>query len=172
MPDPVPTALFGLTLLAFVGVGEALRAWARWAPEASRRFVHAATGIAVALCPPFFSAPTGIYALAIVFVAVNIVAVRRRLFLGMHGVSRQTWGTVAFPLALIAALYLCWTLDPDRVYVLRAAFLVLAVSDPLAAWVGKKASGGTYCVGGHVKTVAGSAAFVLSAAVLVAASLA
>ncbi len=172
VPDLVPTALFGLTLLTFVGVGEALRAWAGWAPEASRRFVHTATGIAVALCPPFFSAPTGIYMLAVLFVGVNIVAVRRRLFLGMHGIARETWGTVAFPLALIAALYLCWTLDPGRVYILRAAFLVLAVSDPLAAWLGSKASGGCYAVGGQSKTLAGSVAFVVSAAILVAAALA
>lgn len=172
MPDLVPTALFGLTLLAVVGTGEALRAWARWSPEASRRFVHAATGIAVALCPPFFIEPTGIYALAVLFVGVNIVAVRRKLFLGMHGISRETWGTVAFPLALIAALFLCWTLDPSRVYILRVAFLVLAVSDPLAAWVGGRASGGRYTIGGQTKTVAGSAAFVASAAALAALGLA
>ena len=171
MPDLVQTALFGLTLLAVVGAGEALRAWAGWAPEASRRFVHAATGLAVALCPPFFAHPMGIYVLAALFVVVNIVAVRRRLFLGMHGIERETWGTVAFPLALLAALFLCWTLDPSRIYILQAAFLVLAVSDPLAAWVGAHASGGAYRVNGQTKTVAGSAAFVASAAGLVAVAL-
>ena len=171
MPDLVPTALFGLTLLAVVGAGEALRAWAGWAPEASRRFVHAATGLAVALCPPFFAGPGGIYGLAALFVVVNAVAVRRRLFLGMHGIERETWGTVAFPLALLAALFLCWTLDPSRIYILQAAFLVLAVSDPLAAWVGAHASGGAYRVNGQTKTVAGSAAFVASAAGLVAVAL-
>ncbi|MEL6616609.1 MAG: DUF92 domain-containing protein, partial [Bacteroidota bacterium] len=180
MPDLVPTALFGLTLLVVVGIGEALRAWGRVSPEASRRFVHAATGIVVALCPPFFSEPTGIYALAVLFVGVNLVAIRRRLFLGMHGIDRETWGTVAFPLALIAALFLCWTLGtgnevvPDRIYILRVAFLVLAISDPLAAWVGRRASDarGRYTIGGQTKTVAGSVAFVTSAAVLTALGLA
>ncbi|MEM1057191.1 MAG: DUF92 domain-containing protein [Bacteroidota bacterium] len=167
MPDLVPTLLFGLTLLLVVGIGEALRAMGV-RPEDSRRFVHAATGIAVALCPPFFSEPTGIYALAVLFVGVNVVAVRRKLFLGMHGIERETWGTVAFPLALIAALFLCWTLDPGRIYILQTAFLVLAVSDPLAAWVGGRVSRGQYEVNGQTKTLAGSLAFVTSAGILAA----
>ena len=136
--------------------------------EVSRRFVHAATGIAVALCPPFFTAPTGIYALAVLFAGVNVVAIRRRFFPGMHGTERETWGTVAFPLALIAALWLCWTLDPGRVYILQTAFLVLGVSDPLAAWVGERSRGRAYRVNGQTKTLAGSLAFAASAAGLVA----
>ena len=177
MPDLLPTALFGLTLLAFVGLGEALRAWAGWRPEATRRTVHALTGVAVALCPPFFSSPAGIYALAALFVGINVVAVRRRLFRGMHGTARETWGTVAFPLALIAALFLCWTLphpltppfvEGSRVYILRVAFLVLAVADPVAAWVGGRASGGRYRVNGQTKTAAGSLAFVASAGAVAA----
>ena len=171
MPDLVPTLLFGLTLLLVVGVGEGLRAMGARA-ETSRRFVHTATGLAVALCPPFFSQPAGIYGLAVLFVGVNIVAIRRKFFLGMHGTERETWGTVAFPLALVAALWLCWTLDPSRIYILQTAFLVLAVSDPLAAWVGERVRRGTYRVNGQTKTIAGSLAFAASAMGLVALGLA
>lgn len=167
MTDLVPTLLFGLTLLVFVGVGEAMRALGVRA-EVSRRFVHAATGLAVAFCPAFFSSPVGIYVLAVLFVGVNVIAVRRKLFLGMHGIERETWGTVAFPLALIAALFLCWTLDTGRVYILQTAFLVLAVSDPLAAWVGERWPKGAYRVNGQTKTLAGSVVFVASAAGMVA----
>ena len=68
MPDLLPTALFGLTLLVVVGLGEAMRALGVRA-EASRRFVHAATGLAVVFCPPYFASPAGIYALAAVMVS-------------------------------------------------------------------------------------------------------
>lgn len=163
MPDLLPTALFGLTLLVVVGLGEAMRALGVRA-EASRRFVHAATGLAVVFCPPYFASPAGIYALAAVFVAVNVIAVRRKLFLGMHGIQRETWGTVAFPVALLVALGVCWTADPSRVYVLRTAFLVLALSDPLAAFVGGRVGWGAFRVNGQTKTAAGTAAFVVSAA--------
>ena len=165
--------MFGLVLLAAVGAGEALRAWARWKPESSRRFVHTSVGVATALCPPFFESPGGIYALALLFIGVNLVAVPRRLFPGMHAISRPSWGTVAFPVALVVALWLCWTLDPGRVYILQAAFLVLAVSDSLASWVGERAPRpGRFVVHGQTKSVAGSAAFALSAVALTAGALA
>jgi uncharacterized protein (TIGR00297 family) len=165
--------LVGGALLACVAAGEALRAWGRWRPEASRRFVHASVGVMVALAPPLFTRPGPLYVLAAAFVAANLVAVRRRLLPGMHGVARPTWGTVVFPLALIAALVLTWGVDPARVFALRAAFLVLALSDPLASVVGEGVRRpGAYVVRGHRKSVAGSAAFFGSAAALVAAALA
>ena len=166
--DPIPTAVFGAVLLAFVGLGEGLRL-AGVRPEHTRRIVHAGVGLATAVCPPFFAHPGGIYALAALFVVVNVVAIRRRLFLGMHGIARASWGTVAFPVALLAGLWLCWTLDPSRIYALQTAFLVLAVSDPLASIVGQGvARPGPYRVNGQTKSVAGSAAFAASAAGLIA----
>jgi uncharacterized protein (TIGR00297 family) len=165
--------LFGGALLIAVAAGEALRAGAGWRPEASRRFVHAAVGVLVALCPPLFTRPGPVYVLAAGFVAVNVVAVRRRLLPGMHAVERATWGTVVFPLALIAALALTWSVDEGRVFALRAAFLVLALADPLASIAGGAlARPGRYVVGRHEKSVAGSAAFFAAAAVLSALGLA
>src|SRR5690606_37454030 len=173
MTDLVAFAGFGLALLAAVGVGEGLRAWAGWRPESSRRAVHVLVGLMVVASPWLFDEPTAIYGLAAVFVGVNVVAVRRGLFPGMHGIARPSWGTVTFPLALLLALVTCWTLDAARVYVLQAAFLVLAVSDPLASLVGMSlARPGRYAVDGHAKSLAGSGAFFASAFVLVAGALA
>ncbi len=178
IPAPMPDdagafALFALALLAFVGLGEALRAWGGWRPEASRRVVHALTGLAVAACPPLFTGPGPIYALAVAFIGVNLVAIRRGLLLGMHGIARRSLGTVTFPLALVFALWACWTLDPGRIYVLQTAFLVLALSDPLASLVGSRLRRpGRVRVGQHPKSIAGSAAFFLSAWALTAGALA
>jgi uncharacterized protein (TIGR00297 family) len=164
MTDLNATVLFGAALLAAVGGGETLRAKAGWPAEASRRFVHALTGLLVVVCPLLFERPTGIYVLATGFVLVNLWAVPRRAFPGMHGIRRRSWGTVTFPLALLFALATCWTLDPSRVYVLQAAFLVLAVSDPLASAVGTRlGQPGRFRLGTNEKSVAGSLAFFLSA---------
>jgi len=134
--------------------------------------VHALTGLAVVGCPFLFSGPGPVYALAAVFVGVNLVAVGRGWFPGMHGIRRRSLGTVTFPLALLFALYTCWTLDPGRVYVLQAAFLVLALSDPLASVVGMgMRRPGRLFVGVNEKSVAGSAAFFASAWVLVGGAL-
>lgn len=178
--DLAAFALFGLALLGAVGVGEGLRAWAGWRPESSRRAVHALVGVLVAVAVPGFEHPGWIAALAIVFIGVNVVAVRRRLLPGMHGIARRSWGTVTFPLALVAALVVCWVLAPgaseggapERVFALQVAFLVLAVSDPLASLVGTRLPRpGRYRVGEHEKSVAGTVAFVASALVVAAAAL-
>ncbi len=173
MTDLTATLLFGLVLLAVVGVGEGLRSKAGWAPESSRRAVHALTGLMVVASPWLFEAPWGIAGLAAVFVLVNLYAIRRGLLPGMHGIRRRSLGTVTFPLALLFALATCWMLDPGRVYVLQTAFLVLAVSDPLASLVGTRLRRpGRFRIAGHEKSAAGSAAFFLSAWALGAGALA
>ncbi len=169
MTDLSAFALFSSILLAAVGLGEGLRTWAGWRPEATRRVVHAGVGVATALCPPLFSSPALIYILAVSFVAANAVALRARWFPAIHGAARPSLGTVLFPAALVGALYLCWTLDPSRVFILQTAFLVLGLADPAASWVGMNVEKpGRYTVAGATKSVAGSLAFAVVAAACVA----
>ena len=164
MTDLAAFAVFGAGLLTALAVGEALRAWAGWAPESSRRVVHALVGVETALSPLLFAGPGWIYALAVGFAAVNVVASPRGVFAGMHGIRRRSWGTVTFPVALVAGLWLCWTLDASRVFALQAAFLVLALADPAASLVGTRvARPGRYAVAGETKSLAGSAAFAVVA---------
>jgi uncharacterized protein (TIGR00297 family) len=173
MTDVTAFTLFGLGLLATVGAGEALRAKAGWPAEASRRFVHALTGLLVVGAPVWFERPDWIYLLAVGFVLVNLWAVPRRAFPGMHAIRRRSWGTVTFPLALLFALATCWTLDPGRVYLLQAAFLVLAVSDPVASAVGMGLDRpGRFRIGVNEKSVAGSLAFFATALGLLVCALA
>ncbi|MEM9996903.1 MAG: DUF92 domain-containing protein, partial [Bacteroidota bacterium] len=127
--------VFGGVLLVGVGLGEALRAGG-WSGEASRRVVHAWTGLAVAGCPLVFGAPFWIYVLATGFIGVNLWAIPRGVFRGMHSIERRSLGTVVFPIALLVALWACWTLDAGRVFALQTAFLVLALADPAASLVG------------------------------------
>lgn len=167
------------TFLAFcavlgvgVGGGELLRGVLGVRSEMSRRFVHAYTGLAVAIAPSFFAAPTYIYLLCVAFVAVNVWAIPRNVFKGMHDIERKSWGTAVFPLALIFCLWSCWTLDPERIFALRVAFVVLALSDPLASFVGLTLKRpGAFVVDGNSKSRAGTLAFFLSAFALTSAVL-
>lgn len=173
MNDLIAFALFSGALGLGVAGGELLRGPLGVRPEMSRRFVHAYTGVAVAIAPSFFDTPVWIYVLCSVFVAVNLWAVPRRVFRGMHDIQRDSWGTVVFPLALIFALWTCWTLDPARIFALRIAFVVLALSDPLASLIGSTVRDpGAFVVAGNHKSVAGSAAFFASAFALSAGGLA
>ncbi|PAP77193.1 DUF92 domain-containing protein [Rubrivirga marina] len=163
---------FAGLLLGAVAVGEGLRVIG-WGGEATRRVVHVLVGLATAAAPVWFDRPRGIALLAVVFVVANGVALGRGWLPGVHSVSRRSWGTVTFPLALLVALALCWTPGGERVVVLQAAFLVLALADPAAALIGSRSRrGGRYRVGGGEKSVVGSLAFAVIAFVTLVGALA
>lgn len=137
------TVADGLTLLvalaglgALVGIGEGLRAWGVEA-DTTRRVVHAGVSLFVVATPRLFSGPLPLYLLAGLFVVVNGVALVRGWWAGMHEARPESWGTVALPLAVVPALLVTWSVSSDRVYVLQAAFLVLALADPLASAMGE-----------------------------------
>ncbi|MEM0963391.1 MAG: DUF92 domain-containing protein [Bacteroidota bacterium] len=160
MNDLQATGLFAVLLLASVALGEAIRVFTRWQPESTRRVVHMGVGLTTAASPLWFDAPAGIYVLAVLFVAGNVVAILRGWFPGMHATQRRTWGTALFPLALIVALWLCWTLDASRIYVMQATFLVLGLADPAASFVGTRLrSPRRYRVGAATKSLEGTVAF-------------
>lgn len=158
--------VFGGVLLVGVGLGEALRA-SGWAGEASRRVVHAWTGLAVTACPWLFDEPFWIYVLATGFIGVNLWAIPRGVFRSMHSIERPSLGTVVFPVALLIALWSCWTLDPTRVFALQTAFLVLGVADPVASLVGETVPRpGRFKVGRNAKSLAGTTGFFMAAVLL------
>lgn len=148
-------------LLALVALGEALRR-VGLRPETTRRVVHVGVGVFVASTPLMFTGPGPVYVLAVLFVVVNYVAWRRRWWAGMHRARPASLGTVTFPLALLPALLIGWSWDPDHRFALQAAFLILAISDPLAAWVGTR-RGRRVAVGQATKSWAGSGVFGSSA---------
>lgn len=152
MTNPEALGLFAGLLLASVALGEALRA-AGWRPESTRRAVHGGVGLTVAACPAWFDGPGLVYALAAVFAVGNAVALARGWFPEMHGIGRQSVGTVVFPVALIVALGLCWSLDPGRVFALQVAFAVLALADPAASLVVERMPVRRYRVAGVEKSV-------------------
>ncbi len=161
MSDLEAVGLFAALLAVSVAIGEGLRALG-WAAESTRRLVHVGVGLATAAAPMWFSGPVGMYALAILFMVGNAVLMSRGWGASMHAIKRRSWGTVVFPFALIVALGLTWSLDPSRVFVLQIAFVVLALADPAASFVGTRVSSSRpYLVAGATKSLAGSTAFAL-----------
>ncbi len=136
----------------------------------TRRLVHAGTGLFVVATPYLFSAVWPLYLLAASFVTVNGIAAWRGWLRGMHPADRTSWGTAAFPLALLLVLPFTW--HPERQFILQTAFLILAFADPIAASVGERASRRKSHGGEAPKTWLGSAAFFMTAAPLCALALA
>lgn len=149
-----------VVLLALVGLGEGLRMTGAVSPEVTRRVVHLGVGVFLAVTPYYFAHPDLIYVLALVFVLVNLLTLRRGWLRGMHGTERPSVGTVTFPLALLPALWIGWTLDPGRIWAFQLSFLILAICDPLAALVGRTLDRPRpYRIGHHTKTLFGSLSF-------------
>lgn len=130
-------ALVGLGGL--VGLGESLRAWGLRAPT-TRRLVHTGVGLFVAATPVLFGRPLPVYLLAGAFTVANATARARHWWPGIHAARPGSWGTVALPLSVVAALGMTWSIAPDRLFAFQGAYLVLALADPAASWVGERST--------------------------------
>lgn len=155
-------------LLGLMGVSEVLRRLGMSA-EVSRHLVHAGVGLTVAATPWVFETAHPVYVLGSVFVVANGIAWLRGWVPGLHAARSDSVGTITFPLVLLPALAIGWSLDPGRVWAFQTSFVLLAICDPLAAWVGTHMNEpGPYRIGAHTKSWAGSAAFFFSAMALTA----
>ena len=169
MSDWAYFGLFFVVLFALVGAADLVRRALHWPPEVTRKSVHVITAVLVATTPFLFHSRTPLVVLAGIFVVVNYIGVRFRLFQGMHGTERETYGTVFFPLAFIVLLYWQWESHP---VVIIVAMLVLGLADTAAALVGE----GTrrphsFRLAREPKSLEGSAAMFVASFVIVLAGL-
>ena len=157
--------LFFAALLAAVALGELVRRFTRWTPEATRKLVHILVGVIVATTPAFLESKWPMLILGLLFTALDFYAVRKGLFPGMHGTNRQTYGTVFYPLSFVILVLWLWESHKG---ILVASMLVMAVADALAAIVGEKVRRPhLYHLGSERKSIEGSATmFVVSASIL------
>ena len=128
--------LFMLLIFLFVliGLAEKFRTALRWPPEATRKFVHIVTGILIFFTPYFFISSLPLIILAAFFAIFNFLAIRFKLFKGIHGTKRPTLGTVYYPLAFLILLVVFW---PTHTVIIQLSILILAIGDALAALVGE-----------------------------------
>ena len=163
--DIAVLAIFLLVLTAILLFSELLHSKWSWRSESSRRLVHALTGIVVVISIGYFESPLYLYVFAAIFAVSNYFFSRRKILAGIHAIERHSLGTVTFPLALILGLYLSWSLEEDRKAVLQMAFLIMAISDPLASFFGTRFGKEARKIL-REKTWVGVSSFVLSAALL------
>lgn len=103
-----------------------------------RRLVHATVCLFVAATPQVFSGPGPVCVLAAGFVGVNGMAWGNGWWRSLHARRPESWGTVAVPLAVLPAVAVTWGISSDRLLAFQIAFLVLALADPLAGWIGER----------------------------------
>lgn len=126
--------------------------------EIGRKFVHITVGSFVAFWP-FFMTWNQIRLLSLAFMIVVIISDRLKLFHAINSVQRPTFGEICF--AAVVGL-LTFVTHSKGVY--AAALLQMSLADGFAAIVGTRyGRDNKYHLWGHNKSVAGTAAFLVTA---------
>jgi phytol kinase len=149
-----------------IGIAEGLRKWRGYSVEFTRKFIHIAVGMwafgtvllferrAFAIIPP------------LAFVAINALSYWRGTFKAMETGEKGQLGTVYFPLAFAALIWLLW----GRPHLVVASLMPMTWGDALAAVLGRRIGQHRYTVARSTRSLEGSVVMFLAswAATLVA----
>jgi phytol kinase len=157
--DALGILVVGLLCLAVLGLAEGLRAFLLVEAEKTRKLVHVGIGLVAATFPWLFRSAWPVVVLAAAFAALLGAARLSGRLASVHGIERDSLGTLCFPLAVALLFALCFA----RPAIYRASILVLAVGDAAAALCGRTWGRHLYDVGGGTKSLEGSAALLVVA---------
>lgn len=160
------TILLGGFFLALFAFAEILYHKFKVKAELTRKIVHLGTGILTLLFPIWITNHWFILALCSSFLIILLLSLKFNLLPSINGVKRKTRGSILFPIIV----YLCFMVQIHygSLIFFYIPILILAISDPIAALVGKKYQLGKYTLFGHTKTFIGSAGFFISALIITA----
>jgi len=139
-------------VFAMIGIAEGLRKWRGYSVEFTRKFIHIAVGMwafgtvllferrALAIIPP------------LAFVAINALSYWQGTFKAMETGEKGQLGTVYFPLAFAALIWLLW----DHPHLMVASLMPMTWGDALAAIVGQRIGQRRYSVAGSTRSLEGS----------------
>lgn len=122
--------------------------------ESARKLIHIIVGSYVAFWP-FLISFKAIQAISAAFLIVIALSLKFGIFKAIHGVARKTWGEVLFAVGIgvIAVL-------TESPWIFTACILHMSVADGFAALAGKRwGKNNKYYVGGHEKSIVGTAVF-------------
>ena len=133
--------------------------------ELSRKIVHIGTGAVLPLAWAFTIPAMVAIPFAIVVTLLTWMNHQWRLIPAVEDVDRNSYGTIAYGLAITILLLLFW---PDHADAACAGVLVMALGDGCAGLVGRAVRSPRWVVLGQTKSLAGTLTmFLVSTAVLI-----
>ena len=131
--------------------------------ELSRKIVHIGTGPVIVLAwwlavPAFIAVPG-----ALGVTVITAVNHRLQLLPAVEDVDRNSYGTVAYGLAISVLLILFW---PDQAVAVCAGVLVMAFADGLAGLVGRGMNSPSWTIWQQRKSTAGTLTMALTSALV------
>ena len=134
--------------------------------EATRKFVHFGGAFVTIFFPFILTSHWTVLALAIGFALIMIITKKFQFLQSVHGVERKSEGAIYHPIAIYSCFLYSQIIHQPMFYVI--SILILAISDALAALVGKNYGAKEYQVEvGIRKTVEGSVTFLLTSFLIV-----
>lgn len=154
-------AWLSASFLALFAIGELLYHVFHVQAEFTRKWSHIGTGILTLLFPIFFTSHWYVLLMCSSFALLLILSIRYGFLKSINAVERETVGSICYPLSVyIAFLVYEWQGSILTFYV---PILILAIADPMAAFVGKTWPWKPFHLFGQSKTMAGSMAFAITA---------
>ena len=130
----------------------------------NRIIIHLFIGLAVSASPFLFSNNIQPIVLAFLFLFINLISYKNNKLKSFHNIGRESLGTIYFPLSFILIASPFW----DYSYQIAASYIILAVADPLASFVGnRKIKTHNYNIAGDIKSIEGSVVMFTATLVLI-----
>lgn len=162
--EVVEMLIMSASFLCLFGISEWLYIKRGVKSEVTRKISHIGTGILTLLFPIVLDNHWEVLILCTSFLILLTLSIKFKFLKGINDVDRTTYGSVLYPIA-VYLVYLAYSQTGDLNH-FYSPILILAISDPLAALIGKKLPWIPYSVGSERKTLSGSLAFALSAAII------
>ena len=183
----IHTAVYAGVFAVLFAFGEILYHWLKVPVEITRKFVHLGTGLICLTFPFFLETHWSVLILTIAFFVILLSSIKLNLLQSINAVDRSTRGSFLFPVVIYLTFwaYSIFGLknphgvglglrdfgDKTNLYYGGTIYyflpiLILSISDPIAALVGKRWPVMPYKIRSCQKTVMGSSAFFVSAFVL------
>jgi len=162
--DILYSLILATSFLGLFSLAEILYHYFKVKVELTRKLVHFGTGILSLLFPILLSNHWFVLALCLSFAVILITSLKFDLLKSINAIDRKSYGSLCYPLAVYSCFLIqSWYGEQSNFYggylIYYLPLLILAISDPMAALVGKRWSWKPFKVGNGTKTVAGTLAF-------------
>ena len=152
--------LLGLVLgtvyiFSIIGLAELLRKWRGYSSNFTRKVIHIGVGMMSWGLMFIFTSPWPFILMCLLFAVLLYLDYKFVFFPAMASQDKSNKGTIYFPLAAAACVYVFWAQPPLMV----ASLMPLTWGDGLAPVVGRAYGRRAYFVASHMRTVEGSAGF-------------
>jgi len=153
----INTSILSLLFLTLFGLAELLYHFFNVKAEWTRKIVHLCTGIFALSFPLLLDNHWWVLLLAIGFLVLLVSSIKLNFLKSINGVNRITRGSILFPIVVYGCFLVYNKYDHLVFYYLP--LLILAICDPVAAYVGKNWPWKKYHIRSYTKTLSGSLGF-------------